>query len=302
MMPDFNDLYFFVNVVDHGGFAPAGRALGLPKSKLSRRIAALEERLKTQLIQRTTRRFYVTEIGQQYYEHCKAMIIEAQAAQDVIDKMRAVPQGVIRLSCPIALLHLYAGEMLADFMARYPQITVHLEATNRRVDIVGEGLDIAIRVRPAPLQDSSLIMRVLAERKQCLVASPALIKQYGFPEHPDALGALPAMGNSDGEGSYHWLLYGPDDEAMTVTYQPRFVTSDMIALCEAATAGVGVVQLPAPMIAGHLATGRLIRIVPEWAPRVEIIHAVFSSRRGLLPSVRKLIDYLAQRFATIFTE
>ena len=104
MMPDFNDLYFFVNVVDHGGFAPAGRALGLPKSKLSRRIAALEERLKTQLIQRTTRRFYVTEIGQQYYEHCKAMIIEAQAAQDVIDKMRAVPQGVIRLSCAITFV------------------------------------------------------------------------------------------------------------------------------------------------------------------------------------------------------
>jgi len=180
-MQDLNDLYYYVQVVDHGGFAPAGRALGMPKSKLSRRIALLEERLGVRLIQRSTRRFAVTEIGQTYYEHCKAMLVEAEAAQDAIEATRAGPCGTVRMTCPVALLHANVGAMLADFMANCPRVTVHLEATNRRVDPVGEAIDIAIRVRPPPLEDSDLVLRVLADRSQCLLASPALIADRGAP-------------------------------------------------------------------------------------------------------------------------
>jgi len=144
-MQDLNDLYYYVQVVDHGGFAPAGRALGIPKSKLSRRIALLEERLGVRLIQRSTRRFAVTEIGQTYYGHCKAMLVEAEAADDAIAVMHAEPRGIVRLACPVALLDARVAGMVAGFMVAHPRVEVHLEETNRRVDVVGEGVDIALR-------------------------------------------------------------------------------------------------------------------------------------------------------------
>ncbi len=174
MHPDLNDLYYFAQVVDHQGFAPAGRVLGIPKSKLSRRVAMLEERLGVRLIQRSTRRFSVTELGQTYYAHCKAMLVEAEAAESAIEQTRAEPSGLVRMSCPVALLHARVGDMIADFMAANPKVIVHLEATNRRVDVVAEGIDLAVRVRVPPLEDSDLVMRVLAERAWCFVASPAL--------------------------------------------------------------------------------------------------------------------------------
>jgi DNA-binding transcriptional LysR family regulator len=298
-MQDLNDLYYFVQVVDHGGFTPAGRAMGMPKSKLSRRIALLEGRLGVRLIQRSTRQFAVTEIGRAFYEHCKAMLVEAEAAQEVIDASLAEPRGVIRLSCPIALLHAHVGVMLADFMALYPQVTLNLDATNRRVDPIGEALDIAIRVRPPPLQNSELVMRVLADRGQCLVASPSLIERLGFPVVPADLNGKPSLGLGSQQQSHNWTLFGPNEAEANVFHTPRFVTTDMIALRNAALAGIGIVQLPLLMLHEQLRKGSLVKVVPEWIPRREIIHVVFPSRRGLLPSVRILIDYLAQRFAAL---
>lgn len=298
-MQDLNDLYYFVQAVDHGGFAPAGRALGMPKSKLSRRIAGLEERLGVRLIQRTTRQFTVTEIGRTYYDHCKAMLVEAEAAQEAIDETRAEPRGVIRMTCPVALLHAVMDTMLADFMAAHPQVGLHLEATNRRVDLVAEGVDVAIRVRPPPLQDSDLVMRVLAERAQCLVASPGLIARHHYPSVPSELNGLPSLGLGTPQQSFAWTLFGPGEAQATVNHRPCFITTDMIALRCAAMAGVGVVQLPLLMVAPQLEDGSLVRVISDWAPRREIIHAVFPSKRGLLPSVRALIDFLAERFEAL---
>ena len=160
-MQDLNDFVWFVKVVDYGGFAAAGRALDLPKSRLSRRIAQLEERLGVRLIHRTTRQFTVTEVGQTFYQHCKAMMVEAEAAEEAVAALQAEPRGIVRITCPITLLHVHVGPMLARFMARYPGIALQLEATNRRVDLVGEGIDVAIRVRPRPFDDSDLVLRVL---------------------------------------------------------------------------------------------------------------------------------------------
>jgi DNA-binding transcriptional LysR family regulator len=298
-MQDLNDLYFYVQVVDHAGFAPAGRALGVPKSKLSRRIAMLEERLGVRLIQRSTRRFSVTEIGQTYYTHCKAMLVEAEAAQDAIEVTRADPRGVVRITCPVALLQADVGVMLADFMADNPRVTLHLEATNRRVDPVGEAIDIALRVRPPPLQDSDLVMRVLANRSQCLVASPALIEIHGLPQTPADLAGWPSLAQGSPHENHAWNLQGANGTQAEVYHTPRFVTGDMNALQSAALAGIGVVQLPTMMIRTPLAQGTLVSVLPDWTPRVGIVHAVFPSRRGLLPSVRALVDYLAQRFADL---
>ena len=152
-MHDLNDLYYFAKVVEHGGFAAAGRALGEPKSKLSRRVALLEERLGVRLIQRSTRRFSVTEAGQTFYSHVQAMLVEAEAATEAIELTRSQPRGTVRLSCPTTLLDFGVGRMLSGFMATCPDVQLQLEATNRRVDVIAEGLDLAIRVRPPPLQD-----------------------------------------------------------------------------------------------------------------------------------------------------
>jgi len=298
-MQDLNDLYYFVQAVDHGGFAPAGRALGIPKSKLSRRIATLEEQLGLRLIQRSSRHFVVTDIGRSYYEHCRAMLVEAEAAQQVIDASRAEPRGIIRMTCPISLLHVHVSRMLASFMAQYPMITLNLEATNRRVDVVGEAIDLAIRVRPAPLEDSDLVIRVLANRGLCLVASPALIETHGLPLSPAELHGWPSLGLGTVLKTYSWSLYGPDNAQAVVHHVPRFVTADMLALRDAALKGLGVVQLPLLMVCDQLADGSLVRVVPGWEARREIIHLVFPSRRGLLPSVRALVDYLAEEFAAI---
>ncbi|WP_075323392.1 LysR family transcriptional regulator [Acidithiobacillus albertensis] len=298
-MEDLNDLYYYVQAVEHGGFAPAARAINLPKSKLSRRVAGLEERLGVRLIQRSTRHFTVTEIGQIYYTHCKAMLVEAEGAQEAIDSVKAEPAGVLRLTCPVALLHLQVSTMLADFMAQYPRVTLLLEASNRRVDLLGEGVDVAIRVRPPPLPDSELIQRILAERSQCLVVSPTLGLQARRIQQPDDLVKLPSMGLGSLQQNHHWELFGPQNAVVIRTHQPRFVTTDMIALRDAAIAGAGVVQLPLLMVREALTTGTLMRILPAWVPHPELIHAVFPSRRGLLPAVRALIDFLAARFAEL---
>ena len=298
-MRDLNDLYYYVQVVDHGGFAPAGRALGIPKSKLSRRIAQLEARLGARLIQRSTRRFSVTETGQTYYAHCKAMLVQAEAADEAIALIHAQPRGTVRMTCPIALLDARVGEMVAAFMAEHPLVEIHLEETNRRVDVVGEGIDLAVRVRPPPLQDSDLVMRVLGHRGQCLVASPALLARTGMPQSPADLAGLPSLDLGLPQNDHVWRLIGPDDVQVDVRHRPRFITGGMPALRSAAVAGVGIVQLPTMMLGPQFERGELVRVMPGWAPRREVIHAVFASRRGLLPAVRTLVDFLAERFAAL---
>lgn len=300
-MFDLNDLYYFVESVDHGGFAPAGRAIGVPKSKLSRRIKNLEERLGVRLVQRSTRRFVLTDVGRRYYDHCRAMLVEAEAAQEVIDTLQAAPRGRLRVTCPIGLLGFHVADMLADFLSRYPEVSLQLEATNRRVDVLAEGVDIAIRVRPLPLEDSDLVVRVLSDRQQCIVASPGLVGALGTPQQPDDLAAFPSLSRDFTQSTHAWFL-AKDEESVTVAHTPRYVTSDMMALRTAALAGVGIVQLPLLMLKRHEADGSLIQLLPGWRPRPEVIHVVFPSRRGMLPSVRALIDHLVDRYAVLEEE
>jgi DNA-binding transcriptional LysR family regulator len=161
---------------------------------------------------------------------------------------------------------------------------------------VGEAIDVALRVRPPPLQDSDLVMRVLANRNQYLVAGPTLIAVHGQPRTPEDLASWPSLALGSPQENHMWNLLGPDSTRASLAHTPRFVTGDMIALRAAAQTGIGVVQLPAMMVRQQLEQGALVRVLPEWAPRTEVVHAVFPSRRGLLPAVRALIDYLAEQF------
>lgn len=298
-MQDLNDLYFFAQVVDHNGFASAARALGMPRSRLSRRIGLLEERLGVRLIQRSTRRFTVTDIGREYYRHCVAMLVEADAAQEAIDRARAEPQGIVRVSCPSSVLYFQVGEIVARFMAACPKVEVHLESTNRRVDVIREGFDIAIRVRFPPLEESELVMRMLAQSTQRLVASPALLKGLSQPFVPADLSTLPSLAWGPPHQEHEWCLEGPNGATARIRYQARFITEDMVTLRLAALRGVGVVQMPMLVVQNDLAAGTLVDVLPEWAPRPGVIHAVFPSRRGLLPSVRELLDFLAAEYAML---
>lgn len=293
-MQDLNDLYYFAQVVQHLGFAPASRALLIPKSKLSRRVALLEERLGARLLQRSSRQFSVTPVGEEFYQHCQAMLVEAQAAEDAIEMQRAEPRGTVRVTCPIALLNACVGDILAQYMNRYPQVTMLLEGTNRRVDVIGEGIDVAIRVRPPPLEDSDLVMRVLSERPWQLVASPTLIARLGQPAVPADLHRFPSLDMRPAGGTHAWELDGPARAHASIHHHPRLITDDMIALRTAAIHGVGIVQLPSMIMDDALQRGELVELLPGWRPRHGIVHAVFSSRRGLLPAVRALLDVLAE--------
>ncbi|MGE3066889.1 MAG: LysR substrate-binding domain-containing protein [Hyphomicrobiaceae bacterium] len=296
-MQDLNDLYYFAQVVDHGGYAAASRALGIPKSKLSRRILALEDRLGVRLLQRSTRKLAVTEIGQDYYRHCVAMLVEAEAAQEAIDRSRSGPQGLIRISAPPALVCFEVGPMIARYMAANPRVVVDLESTSRRVDVIGEGIDVALRVRVPPIEQSGLVMRTLGESPQRMVASPGLVKGRALPLVPADLGSLPSLDVAPMLQSHVWELYGADGASVRVAHTPRLVTDDMAQLLHAALEGVGVVKLPSMVADTHITAGRLVDVTPGWTPRGGLVHAVFGSRRGLLPSVRGLIDHLAVEYS-----
>jgi DNA-binding transcriptional LysR family regulator len=287
--------FIISSVVDHGGFAAAGRKLGLQKSKLSRRILQLEDRLGVRLLNRSSRRFSVTEIGREFYDRCLAMLVEAEAAEQVIAQVRAEPRGVVRMSCPVGLLNFQFGALIARFMVLNPAVEVHLEGTNRRVDVIAEGFDLAIRVRFPPLESTDLVMRRLDESTQCLVASPALIRTP--ISSPSELSGLPSLYTGSAHRDHQWQLNHKDGQTALIPHRPRLITDDIAVLREAALAGVGVMQLPTVMVWEDIRAGRLVHVLPQWQPRSGIVHAVFPSRRGLLPSVRALLDFLAQECA-----
>lgn len=190
--------------------------------------------------------------------------------------------------------------MFATYLLRYPQVTLHVDASDRRVDVIAEGVDIAVRVRPPPLADSNLILRILSDRGQCLVASPDLLARCSRPpQSPADLAELPSMDLGTPHSEHAWHLQGPDAAKAAIRHQPRLVTRSMPALRVAALSGVGVVQLPKMMVQDWLDSGELVHVLPGWQPRREIIHAVYPSRRGQLPAVRALLDLLVQQFQAL---
>lgn len=290
-MKDLNDFGYFVQVVRHGGFSAAARATGLQKSLLSRRIRLLEERLHAQLVQRTSRHFSVTEAGQRVYEHSLAMLSEAEAAEQSVAPFQSEHRGTIHLNCPVALLHYQFGDILARFMKAYPAIILHLDTTNRAVDVIKEELDLAIRVRFPPLPPSDLMMRTFDTSTHCLVAAPDLVPHP--LTSPADLKNFPSLDFHTLPGTHTWTLENQDGQTATVFHEPRLVTDDMTTLRTIALTGAGIVELPTIMVWQDIEAGRLVPVLPDWHPKAGIVHAVFPSRRGLMPAVRTLLDFLA---------
>ena len=186
----------------------------------------------------------------------------------------------------MTLLHCAIGDMLNDFLRLYPRVSVELDADNRRVDVIGEGMDVALRVRFPPLEDSDLVMKTLGASHQILVATPSLLDELGRPSKPEELSRLPSLATRTRKANPQWRLLDARGEERLIVHDPRLVSDDMQALRQAALAGLGVVQLPVMAIREPLAAGALERVLPEWAPPPGVVHAVFASRRGMLPAVQ----------------
>lgn len=296
-MQNLNDYYFFAQVVKYQGFTKASETLGITKSKLSRRITDLESRLGVRLIQRNTRKFTVTETGQQFYEYCQKILEDVNAAECFIhSSLTDEPSGLIKISCPVALIQMPVGEMIADFMQKFSEVQVHLIATNRRVDLIEEGIDLAIRVRNTPLENSELIVRELDAWEHVLVAVPELFKHYPKPEKLEDLALLPSIGFQGPKQTWMFQQCSADDVFQEVEFHPRLKTDNFSAMKSALLKGVGIASLPKVFVREELKTGQVIELVPEWHLPKGMIHVAYTSRLGMLPSVRLLLDHLIQQF------
>jgi DNA-binding transcriptional LysR family regulator len=296
---DLNDMYLFAKVIEHGGYSAASRALGIATSKLSRGVSDLERRLGVHLVNRTTRSISLSDTGETFYRHCLAMVGEAEAAREAIERTRSAPQGLVRMSCPVGLLLSDIGPILARFMADNPAVRLALEATNRRVDVVEEGIDVAVRVRLPPLEDSELAVRPLGKSGLLLVCSRWFIAQHGKPTSADDLGKLPTLSMARPGNKFTWEFVSEDGSAAEVSHVPRLATDDLATLRTAALEGLGIALLPDSLIRKDLADGSLVEVLQDLKVVPGIVHAVFASRRGLIPAVRSLIDALADGFENL---
>jgi DNA-binding transcriptional LysR family regulator len=287
--------YYFTQVIEHGGFARAARALSIPKSRVSRHVAALEARLNVRLVQRSTRRFAVTEIGQEVYRHARAMLAQADAALEAVEFARAEPRGLVKVSCPVALAQSALAPLLPQFLVQFPQVRLQLDVSNRRVEVLNEGFDVALRVRARPSGEDGLIMRVFRQLDEFLVASPAYLEKSAPLTSPAQLTEHHTLGHATDVERRDWELVGPEGEVAHGTHAPRMACLDFAVLRAAVLAGLGIALLPESVVRGDLRTGALRRVLPGWNAPQGVLHVVFPSRRGMLPAVRAFIDFLAER-------
>ncbi|WP_180188735.1 LysR substrate-binding domain-containing protein [Achromobacter insuavis] len=289
---DLNDLRLFAEVVERGSFTSAARGLGLQTSKLSRRVRALEEELGVRLLNRTSRSLSLTETGRQFHQHCLALVAESKAAKEIVDQTRTRPQGTVRISCPISLLSAGIAAILSRYLLDNPQVTILVDATNRRVDVIEEGLDFAIRVRPTPLEDTDLAVRQLGLSTFILVASPALVERYPTPSSLQSLSEWPTLAMANNSERYAFSLLDRNGASVSLVHQPRLAMDDIAGLRDAAMRGVGVAALPHEFVENELQSGSLQRLLPDLASKPALVHAIFPTRRGMVPAVRHLLDAL----------
>ena len=294
-MQDLNDLYYFAKVVEAGGFAAAGRLLGIPKSRLSRRIAELEERLSARLLQRTTRQLTLTAVGERYLRHCQAMLLEAEMADEAVASMSSEPRGRLRVSCPVGMAQHMMPELVAGFLAAYPLVQLDMTLVNRRVDLVAEGIDVALRVRELGDEDPLLVTKRLRQAQTLLVASPELVRGRRI-ESLDDLRQLPMLGALEADRLVHERILDPQGTPHDLVMEARLGIDDFIVRKASAIMGLGFTVLPMMYCEEELASGRLVQLLPAWSLPGGWLQAVYPHRRGVSPAIRAWIDYLEEGF------
>lgn len=294
MLTDLDDFYCFGLVVEHGGFSAAERATDIPKSKLSRRVYNLEEKLGVRLIQRSSRHFAVTDIGMNIYRHAQVMMNAAQSACDLVDHLSEQPRGVIKVSVPVSVAQNELSKILPNFLKAYPEIKLQLIVSNRRFDIVNEGFDVALRVRTSLDDDPSLVVRQFEKIEQHLFASQAYLNEFGMLKVPEDLSEHRILSMMDEHLDQQIVLYNSQDQQKKIKINPILMGSDLMMLAKLANQNCGIVLIPDTVAHDYVLTGQLVRVLPDWKAPHGIFHAVYPSRRGLLPAVRVFIDYLVE--------
>jgi DNA-binding transcriptional LysR family regulator len=291
---DLNDFFYFVQVVDRGGFTAAGRMLRIPKSTLSHRIQRLETELGVRLLNRTSRRFAVTDAGEEFHRHAVVMLRDAELAESAIRHRLTEPTGTVRCTAAMATMQFAIRDILTDFLVRYPKVNVVAQATDRNVDIVGENYDVAIRAHSEPLPDSTLVQRALAPAPWLLFAGSAYLDAHEAPQSPEDLRNSPSLFMMRTGVAPVWRLRRSSDakDEVAIPLTPRLLCDDMIALKQAAIAGLGIVALPGYVCREDVRLGALHRVLPAWFADDSTITALIPYRRGLLPSVRAFVDHL----------
>lgn len=295
---DINDLYLFARVVESGGFAAAERDTGIPKSRLSRRIAALEKQLGVRLIHRSAHAFSVTDVGQSVYRHARAVADEAQAAVATVAETLSEPSGLVRISTSTLTAELHLAGWLGEFTSRHPKVRIALELSNRFVDLLAEGVDLSIRFSTAPLVSADIVARPLGVSRMVLVASPALLAKHGTPEEVADLTKLPALGQGTLESIRPWSFKAPDGSVITHRPEPRLVIDNIIALREAAIQGAGIIQLPWDACRAAIERGELQALLEKYPSVGTGIYCIYPSRVGMPAAVRALVNFLEERFRT----
>ncbi|MCC4118589.1 LysR family transcriptional regulator [Aromatoleum toluclasticum] len=301
-MLDLNDFYYFHAVVTYHGFSAAARQIGVPKATLSKRVAKLEERLQVRLLERSTRQSRMTDVGRAFYEHCQTMLAGAEAAESAAAQSHAEPQGIVRVSCPQGLIQNLVEDLLPGFMTQYPKVRVQLKVINRRADLIEDRVDIAIRARSRLDNDHNLIVRTMGHSRLVLVMSRQFFATLGHRPTVDCLASLPILSMVEDADEDVWELVGPEGQMRSFQLKPRLFCSDFDLLRKATLEGLGVSLLPEHICMPWLQTGDLVNFIPDWHTRPTIVHAVFMSRKGLLPSVRTFIDYLAREVPRILNQ
>ncbi len=272
---------------------PPGLETGIPKSRLSRRIAELEERLQVRLLHRTTRKLALTEVGERYLQHCRNLLLEAEMAEQVIAELSVEPRGRLRLSAPVAMASSNLADLLPRFLERHPQVQLEILLTNRRVDLLNEGVDVALRVRELGDEDPALVCRRLAPATTQILAAPSLIAGRHL-EHPEDLEDLPFLGAIHNDRKVHATLIGPDGSRYQLEREPRLGVDDFVLRKKAAVAGLGVTLLPEGYCDRELADGSLVRILPQWTLPKSTMQAAYLPRSSQIPAIRALIDFLVE--------
>lgn len=286
---DLNDVLVFTKVVQAGSFIGASRELEMPKSTVSRKVSELEERLGARLLQRTTRKLALTDVGRTYFEHATRVVSELEEAERAVTRMQETPRGLLRVTIPLNFGFL--APIVASFMRRYPEVQLELTGTDRTVDLVEEGFEVAIRA--GELRDSSLIARGLGTLTSYLVASPDFLRRQGAPKGPEQLARFDCIVFGAGADRNSWKLIRAG-KTTAVPLRPRLTVNDFELLGEAARAGLGVAMLPVFRCIEDLRSKRLRRVLPEWCAREIPIHAVYPSTRQLSTKVKAFLDHLRE--------
>ncbi|MEM1436487.1 MAG: LysR substrate-binding domain-containing protein [Pseudomonadota bacterium] len=294
---DLNDYFYFVHVVEKGGFTRAAETLGIPKSRLSRHIAQLEERVDAILIQRTTRQSRITELGAVFYHHARAAIDQVELAEAALQRRKNVLSGNVTLSCSVGIAQFALKELVTRFLKDNPQVTVLQQVTNQTVNFVATGVDLSIRGHTGPLPDSNLIQQRLAVVEWNLFASPNYLHEESPLATPTDLEDHQTLALGWQAPSGHWKLEHKSGTTAELQISPRLKSEDMATLKQAAKEGLGVVALPAYTCRNELAAGQLVKVLPDWHAGRASLTLVMPKRRGFAAPVEALRQFIRAELA-----